>query len=77
MMNRFLLSIAVAMVALLSVAAPAHAQTLQTNASPLVPRGDVSAGVAFWNEDDTSYCGLHLSGAWRVITCAPFRREKS
>jgi len=66
MMNRLLLSISVAMVALLSVAAPAHAQTAQTNASPLVPRGDVFAGVAFWNEDGMTLTGFHFTGTWRA-----------
>jgi hypothetical protein len=68
MRNRLLQSIIVAMVALLFVATPAHAQTAQTNASPLVPRGDVFAGVAFWNEDGTSLSGFHLSGTWRAGT---------
>lgn len=66
MMNRLSLSMTVAMVALLSVAAPAHAQTAQSTAAPLVPRGEVFAGVAFFDEDGTNRCGFHLSGSWRA-----------
>ena len=62
MINRLVLSTTVAMIAVLSAAAPAHAQT---NASDLVPRGDVFAGVAFWDEDGTNLTGFHLAGSWR------------
>jgi hypothetical protein len=62
MMNRLLLSVTVAMVTLVFVAAPASAQT---TGSSLVPRGDVFAGVAFWDEDGRNFTGFHLSGAWR------------
>ena len=33
--------------------------------APVQPRGDVSLGAAFWNEDDRSFQGFHLTGAWR------------
>ena len=62
MMKRLLLSMTVAIVALLSLAAPASAQT---TGSSLVPRGDVFAGVAFWDEEGTNLTGFHLSGTWR------------
>jgi len=65
MMNRLLLSVTVVTVALLSVAVPAHAQTAQTSTSALVPRGDVFAGVAFWDEDGTTLTGFHLAGTLR------------
>ena len=67
MTNRLLLSITVAVIALLSVAAPAHAQTAQSNASALVPRGDVCTGVAFWSEDEKSFAGFHVTGTFRVV----------
>ena len=64
MMNRFLRCSTGALAALLFLAAPAHAQT---SAATLVPRGDVFAGVAFWNEDEKSYSGFHLTGTLRVV----------
>lgn len=51
------------MCGLLLLAAPAAAQT---TTPPSTPRGDVFAGVAFWNEDSDSFTGFHLSGAYRV-----------
>lgn len=65
MTNRFLLSITVVMIVLLSMPARAQAQAAQSNASPLVPRGDVFAGVAFWDEEETNLTGFHLTGTWR------------
>jgi hypothetical protein len=65
-MNRLLLAVTVAVVALLSVPAPAHAQTAQSNPAPLVPRGDVFLGVAFFEQEGTSLCGFHLTGTWRA-----------
>lgn len=64
MVNRLLQSVTGAVVVLLFVAAPAHAQT---STSALVPRGDVFAGVAFWNEDEKSFTGFHLTGTWRLV----------
>lgn len=62
MIKRLLLCSTGALAAVLFLAAPAHAQT---NASPLVPRADVFAGVAFWDEEERNLAGFHLAGTWR------------
>ena len=38
----------------------------QATGTASVPRGDVFGGVAFWNEDEHTFTGLHLSGAFRT-----------
>jgi len=63
MIHRFLCSVVVP-AALLCLASPATAHA-QTNAPTLTPRGDMFAGVAFWDEAPTNLCGLHIAGTWR------------
>jgi len=63
-------------VACLLLPATAEAQTTaispfggavnQVAGAASVPRGDVFAGVAFWNEDEDTLTGLHFSGAFRT-----------
>ena len=55
--------------ALLLSPSPALSQTpatttAQTVASPTVPRGDVFAGLAVWNEDGDTLPGFHLAAAY-------------
>jgi hypothetical protein len=48
-------------------ASPSFAGTVsQATRTASEPRGDVFAGVAFWNEDDETLTGFHLAGAFRT-----------
>ena len=63
MSHRFLYSVVTAALLCLAPPATAHAQI---DAPTLIPRGDVFAGVAFWDEAPTNLCGLHIAGTWRA-----------
>ena len=59
---------------LLPATAAAQARTVspsvgivsQAAVAASVPRGDVFAGLAIWNEDQATFTGFHLAGAFRT-----------
>ena len=66
MTNRVLIALpAIAVAMILLAPAPAQAQAPAQASSWPTPRGDVLAGVAFWNEEGDSFTGFHLTGTWR------------
>jgi hypothetical protein len=60
------LSLPAAAVAQTSASALSLRPASQASQALSVPRGDVFAGVAVWNEDGHRFTGLHLAGAFRV-----------